>query len=97
MIDFLRDCDISEDTIDELYDLYSFQLFDLSCNSDEIIKIIDYLRSIGIVNIEDLLINKTDIFYKTKKWIEDKISKYNIDEFVSKVNDNYDEIEIIFK
>lgn len=97
MIDFLLECNISEETLDELYDMHSFQLFDLSCNSEEIIKIINYLRNIGIVNIEELLINETELFYKSKKWIESKISKYNISDFVSKVNNNYEDIEIIFK
>ena len=43
MIDFLLDCGIDKDTLDILNKKYSTELFDLSCNKKEIVKIIKYL------------------------------------------------------
>lgn len=96
MIDFLKDCYISNDTLKIMNEKYPAELFDLNCNKKEIVKIINYLRSIGVSNIDELLIYETHLFYKTKSWIESRFSNYNINELVSKINENYEEIEIIF-
>lgn len=95
MLDFLKECGISDTTINLLNQKYPAELFDLNCNKKEIIKIIDYFRNIGINNIDELLIYETMIFYKTFDFIKDKFSKYDFLDLVSKINDNYEEIEII--
>lgn len=97
MIKFLKECNISSDTIHELSKKYSSQLFDLNCNQNECVKIIDYLREIGIINVDELLINKLQIFYETKDDLVKMFSRYDIVELVRKINFDYNEIDILFE
>lgn len=86
MIDFLKECNISQNTIDKLYEKYPSQLFNLNCNQDDCIEIIEYLRSIGIKPIEEILINNIELFYESKKDIVKKFDEQNINELVEKIN-----------
>ena len=79
MIDFLLDCGIDKDTLDILNKKYSTELFDLSCNKKEIVKIIKYLRDIGISSLYLLfdmhpyLLNK-DAF-EIRNYVNDRINR----------------------
>ena len=95
MIDFLLDCGINKDTINELNKKYPTELFDLSCNKKEIVKIINYLRDIGVIDIDELLTYETWLFYKTLDFVKERITKFDVNELVSKINSNYEEIGII--
>lgn len=95
MIDFLLDYGIDKDILDILNKKYSTELFDLSCNKKEIVKIIKYLRDIGVTNIEELLIYETWLFYKTFDFVKEGITKFDVNELVTRINDNYEEIGII--
>ena len=97
MIDFLKRCNISTYTIKELSKKYSSQLFNLNCNQDECIKVIEYLREIGINNVEELLINKIHLFYETKEDLIKLFSKHNILDLVQRINADYNEVDILFE
>lgn len=96
MIDFLKEYNISENTIEELKKQSSSFLFDLNCNEEECCKIINYLRTIGIENIDELLLYETDIFFKNKSKVELAFSKHNINELVELINQDYQEIEVLY-
>ena len=56
MIDFLKDANITDDTIIEIMkNNNEASLFNLSCNDEDAIQIINYMRGIGITNIDELL------------------------------------------
>ena len=95
MIDFLIECGIDHDTLEVMNGKYPTELFDLSCNKKEIFKIIEYLRSIGINNIDELLIYETWLFYKTFDFVKGAISRFDIFELVARINDNHEDIGII--
>ena len=98
MIDFLKDYNVSETTIKELKRTQSTSFFfDLNCNEEECVKIINYLKSIGIKNIDELLLYETDLFFKNKNKIEQAFSKQNITELVELINQDYEEIEVIYE
>lgn len=96
MVDFLSKYNLDSSTIEEMKKRDPGELFDLSCNEKEIKKIIDYLRSIGIENIDELLLYETELFFRTANFVEKKFSVYNIPVVVQRINDNYEEIEMIF-
>lgn len=97
MIDFLRDANISETTIEKLYNEYnSSTIFDLSCNEDDCVKIINYFRELGILNIEELLLYEIDVFKMNFLKLVKKFSNFNIPLFVNTINDDYVAIEHIF-
>ena len=71
-------------------------LYNLNCNMKNVLEIINYLRSIGIINIKDLIIYKTDLFLDNKDDIINLFSKFNIDDIVNKINNNYVVIDELY-
>ena len=97
MIDFLKEYDIKEETIEKIKEIYSPSiLFDLNCNEVECRKIIIFLKSIGIENIDILLLYEIDLFFKNMKNVELAFSKFNINELVEQINHDYTEIEKLY-
>lgn len=96
MIDFLKDANITDDTIIEIMkNNNEASLFNLSCNDEDAIQIINYMRGIGITNIDELLIYRIDIFFITFEQFIKRLSKFNVPILVSLINDNYANIDII--
>ena len=66
MIDFLKDYDISNETISKIEKKYNKELlYIFNCNEYEIKKIIIYLKSINISCIDNILVDYIEIFLKT--------------------------------
>lgn len=96
MIDFLHDVNILDEVIEEIIKNNSNStLYDLSCNEEECIKIINYLKEIGILNIDELLIKEIDVFKLNLEDIVKKFSKFNIPIYVKMINNDYTMIEQI--
>ena len=96
MIDFLKDANITDDTIIEIMkNNNEASLFNLSCNDEDAIEIIKYMRNIGVTNIDELLIYRIDIFFLTFEQFIKRLSKFNIPALVNHINDDYANIDII--
>lgn len=96
MIDFLKDANITDDTIIEIMkNNNEASLFNLSCNDEDAIQTINYMRGIGITNIDELLIYRIDIFFITFEQFIKRLSKFNVPILVNLINDNYANIDII--
>ena len=96
MIDFLKDANITDDTIIEIMkNNNEASLFNLYCNDEDAIQIINYMRGIGITNIDELLIYRIDIFFITFEQFIKRLSKFNVPILVNLINDNYANIDII--
>lgn len=79
MVNFLIDCGISKMIINQIEDVNVYEnLYNFNCNQENVEKIIDYLRELNFMYIDDLLINKFDLFFMT---ISEFKSKYNYDNF----------------
>ncbi len=63
MLDFLDDYFTKEELVEIKNNFKGAEAFNLYTNQDSIIEIIKYLKTLDL-NIKDLLIEKTDIFYK---------------------------------
>ena len=97
MFDFLYENGITEDVVALIIKNNSKNVVaDFLCNSDNCIKIISSLRELGINNINDLLIYRIDLFMQTFNMFKKKIDNINVDEFVNLVNDDYNNIDIIY-
>ncbi len=97
MLEFLKKCNVSNNIIEEIeVSNDKSYLFDLNCNRKECIKIIDYLKEIGISVVDEILINETDIFFKTKEEIKEALSNFEIPQYVKEINNNYNEIEKLY-
>lgn len=90
MLNFLKDCGISDDVIKDLEYTYSPEnIYNLDSNEFEVIKIIEYFRKIGIEYIDELLVHNLEVFLCKFSYIVDKFNKYKIDDVVKMINDDY--------
>ena len=98
MIDFLEDLGIKRDTILKLNKIYEInQLYDLSCNKEECSKIIEYFRTIGIIEVDKLIEYRLDLFYKTLSQVEKLFQKLGESTIVTLINEDYTNIELLFR
>ena len=96
MIDFLKNAGISNDVLVEMIkNNDETSIFDLSCNDEDAIEIIKYMRNIGVTNIDELLIYRIDIFFLTFEQFIKRLSNFNIPALVNHINDDYANIDII--
>ena len=96
MIDFLKDSGIEDKVIAILNNKYYDNiLYSINCNEYEIKRIIDYLRSIGINCIDELLIDHINLFLQPLENIENIFNKTDINSLVSSINNNPDIIDNI--
>ena len=96
MIDFLTNYNISTKTIMEIIENNDETLiYNLSCNEKNIERIIQYMNSVGIKNIDLLLVYHAEIFTLTFSEFIKKISKFNIPVLVEEINNDYTKINLI--
>ena len=96
MIDFLIISGIKSQTIEKIKE-NSSNVYDLQVNKEECIKIITFLRLIGINDIDGLLLNSLVLFLKTKDEVVELFYKYNIQQLVNAINQDINNIDIIFQ
>lgn len=95
MVDHLIMCGISKKTINKLKERES-EFYCLSLNEEECVKIITFLKFIGITNIEEILLYRLELFLNSKKEVMEMFEKNDIKETVNKINENYENIDILF-
>lgn len=76
---YLINLGISEETLNKIIEVND-EAIELSfeCNEESITNIINYLKYIGIKNIEDLLIYEIDFFLNDFEEIKKKLRRENI-------------------
>ena len=67
----------------------------LACNHENVKKIIDFFKNIGIRNIDELLLNRYYIFLKDSDSIINKFDNIDLVNIVLKINDSYEYIDEI--
>lgn len=95
MIDRLLEYGINKTTIDKIKEI-DFLKYDFEVNIEDTINIINYLKNINIKNIDDLLLNSPDFFFKTKEDVEEMFNKKDINEIVRLINEDYSNIKLLY-
>lgn len=96
MIDFLKECGLSDIDIQEIEEFNSSaNLYNLNCNELDVVKMIDYLREKGIKNILLLLKYKINIFFTDFDDFKLKVDEID-KEYIDLINNNYNEIDELF-
>lgn len=96
MIKFLEELGISSSVIDKIIEINGDSIiYDFNNSSKNIIEIINYLKDIGVKNIDGLLIEETDLFFKQYEDIKFKIEKFGVKEAVLGINNDLIFIEDI--
>jgi hypothetical protein len=94
MIDFLKLCGITDVVIQEIKNVNSSaNVYNLSCNQDEVIKIITYLQSLNVKCIDKLLIYKIDKFFVSFDKFYNLFEKSNINSFIELLNNDFELID----
>jgi hypothetical protein len=96
MIDFLLVSGIKKQTIDKIKENPS-NAYDLSINKEECVKIITYLRLIGINNVDELLLNRLGLFFKTKEEVAQMFINHDLNRMVELINDDLSNIDLLFE
>ena len=96
MIDFLKECGLSEIDIQEIEEFNSSaNLYNLNCNELDVVKMKEYLKDKGIKNIVLLLKYRINIFFTDFEDFKLKVDKID-DKYIDLINNNYNEIDELF-
>ena len=96
MTDYLVVAGFSKDTIKKLEN-YDGILFSLESNKDEVIGICNYLRRIGIKDIDSIILYRPYMFLETESSINYFFNKFNLEDIVNKINDDYSNVDLLFE
>lgn len=90
MLDFLQRVNISNETIEEMLETHSNpMIYNLSVNEDNCLKIISFMREIGITVIDELLLYKLDWFLNTFSYFTSFFRDKDVKNEVNKINEDY--------
>ncbi len=88
-MEFLLNCGITEEGLKKIIINNSEQLvLDAEWNIERVVGAINYLRSLGINNIEKLLINRFDIVLRGEKSLKETINVLDVDKLVEMINED---------
>lgn len=96
MIDNLLEKGIKKETLSIIKGNETLN-YNLTINLDDVLEVIDYFKGIGINNIDDLLIYNPDIFMASRKEVEKKFEQYDINNLVNSINEDVENIDIIYE
>ena len=87
-MEFLKDYvsdDVIEDIISNNKDIV---INDLVYNQDNVIKVLNYLQELGIENINDILVEKIDFFFRDIDLVKEHFNRYDKDVIVKLINED---------
>lgn len=94
MIDFLKKCGLNDIEIKEIEEINGdFNLYNLSSNEFDVIKMIDYLTQNGINNIKQILMYNINIFFSSFEEFQDLFDKKD-KKIVSIINMEYNNSDL---
>lgn len=97
MIENITKIGITSEFADKMIDRLGYNtVLNIACNYSLVKENINLLKSFGIKNIEDLLLNRSDIFLKNYDSLVKKFSKFNIPLLTKLINEDYTVIDELF-
>lgn len=95
-MEFLLSYGINEDVINEIIKNNDETFIENFIFEQEmVITNLDYFRSIGIKRINDLLINRTDLFLIPNKLLKSKLDKFNLNVLSELIDEDFCNLELI--
>lgn len=88
-MNFLLEYGIKKETIEKIKEIKDdSEVFYCLTQKDNVTKVINYLRSINVKNIDDILLNRLELFYVSVNKIKESFEKYNINVLVQLLNED---------
>ena len=98
MIEDIMKLGITEEFYNKLLEIHGYNLvLDMACNYELINKNIQILKGFGIVDIDSLLLYREYLLLYDTEYIIDHFNKFDISSIVSKINEDYTEIDSVFE
>ncbi len=95
-MNFLREYDITDEVIEEIRKNNDSSIIQsLIYNEKNVGKTIEYLKSINIEVIEELLISRPELFTIETSKIKSEINKYNVEVLVNLINEDINSINFL--
>lgn len=89
-MDFLKECGLSDQDITYLHDNYEdYIIANAIYKEDNIIQVINYFKELGINNIINLIKIRLDVFLINVDKIKAMCNKYNREELVDILNEDF--------
>lgn len=91
MIEYLKEYNITEETIEELKKLYYEELIDmLSVNQFAVRKVIEYLKNLGIKDFNQIILHNLPIFLADYDYIVECFEKVDdLKKTIDMINEDY--------
>lgn len=97
MIEDITKIGITSEFADKMIDRLGYNtVLNIACNYPLVKENMNLLKSFGIQNIEDLLLNRSDIFLKDYDLLVKRFSKFNIPLLIQLINEDYTAIDELF-
>ena len=94
-MEFLKDYvsdDVIEDIISNNKDIV---INDLVYNQDNVVMILNYLQELGIKNINDILVEKIDFFFRDIDEVNEHFNRYDKDVIVKLINEDISNLDMV--
>ena len=94
-MEFLKDY-VSDDVIEYIIsNNKDIVINDLVYNQDNVIKVLNYLQELGIKNINDILVEKIDFFFRDIDLVKEHFNRYDKDVIVKLINEDISNLDIV--
>jgi len=95
-MDILLENGINKETVERIKNNNDEMLLsNIELESENIILNLNYLKKIGIERIDDLLIQRLDLFFIPNKKLKEEIERFNIEVLVNLINQDFNNLELI--
>lgn len=95
-MEFLLPFGITKETIAQVIKNNDETLIEnLICDQEMVINNLNYFKEIGIKRINDLLIERTDLFLVPIEILKEKLDKFNLNVLSELVNEDFCNLELI--
>ena len=95
---FLNEYGITNEEIEEIvHNNQEGIIKNIELNKDNVIKVIDYLKEVGITTgvIKDLFLYQIGIFFRTKEEIKSVFDEYEMDSIIKSLNYDVNTVDLI--
>lgn len=97
MVEDIKLIGLKEELIEQIFNELGYDtILSMACNYKKIKENIHIFQSVGIDNVDEVLLNKNELFFKEPNLIIEKLSKIDIPSFVCSVKDDYNMIDDLF-
>lgn len=98
MIENINLIGISNEQVDLMIEKLGYDIvLSMACNHELVKANIELLKSLGINNINELLLNREGIFLIDTEELLSMFSKFNISQIVGLINEDYTVIDELYK